>query len=98
MNTATAVLTEAMPLLTRYREDVPELLQHTIKKMSAKGLDQRYQLIRDVRTDLGELISPSGEPEIRAEAPTTRPVQRSYLWPVVAGGVMVLIILVLVLF
>jgi len=56
MDTATAILTETTPPLSRYTEDIPVLLQHTVKKMLAKEPDSRYQLIHDVRTDLGELM------------------------------------------
>ncbi len=96
METAKAVLSDTAPPLTRYTEDIPLLLQHTIKKMLAKELDQRYQLIHEERTDLGELIS--GESEISAEVAAATPAKPSYLWPAVAGGVMVLIILALALF
>ena len=61
MDTATAILSETPPPLTRYTEDIPVLLQHTVKKMLAKEPDRRYQLIHDVRTNLGELIEESGD-------------------------------------
>jgi len=97
METAKAVLSDTAPPLTRYTEDIPLLLQHTIKKMLAKEPDQRYQLIHEVRTNLGELIVTSGESEVSAEVAATTPTLRSYLLPVVAGGVMVLVILALAL-
>ncbi|MDA2935310.1 protein kinase, partial [Acidobacteria bacterium AH-259-D05] len=56
METAHAVLSETAPPLSRYTEDIPLLLQHTVKKMLAKEPSQRYQLIHDVRTDLSELM------------------------------------------
>ncbi len=62
MDTATAILSETVPPLTRYTEDIPVLLQHTIKKMLAKEPDRRYQLIPDVRTDLGDLIDEIDKP------------------------------------
>jgi len=96
METAKAVLSDTAPPLTRYTEDIPLLLQHTVKRMLAKEPDQRYQLIHEVRTDLGELIVGSGESEVSAEVLAATPAKRSYLWPAVAGGVMVLIILALV--
>jgi TolB-like protein/Tfp pilus assembly protein PilF len=66
--------------------------------MLAKEPDQRYQLIHDVRTDLGELFVGLGESEVSVEVPAAAPVQRSYFWPAVAGGVMVLVVLALALF
>ena len=61
METAHAILGENPPPLTRYREDIPVLLQHTVKKMLAKDPNQRYQLVHEVRTDLAELIGESGD-------------------------------------
>jgi len=98
MDAATAILSETPPPLTRYTDDIPVLLQHTIKKMLAKEPDQRYQSIHEVRTNLGELIVTSGESEVSAEVAATTPAMRSYLWPTVAGGVVVLVILALALF
>ena len=56
IETANAILSETAPPLSRYTEDIPGLLQHTVKKMLAKEPDRRYQLVHDVRTDLGDLI------------------------------------------
>jgi len=61
VDTSHAILGETPPPLTRYTEEIPVLLQHTVKKMLAKEPDQRYQLIHDVRTDLGELREDSGD-------------------------------------
>ncbi len=55
METAKAVLSDAAPPLTRYTEDIPLLLQHTVKKMLAKEPERRYQLVHDVRNELEEL-------------------------------------------
>ncbi len=60
METAKAVLSDTAPPLTRYTEDIPLLLQHTIKKMLAKEPDKRYQLVHDLRTYLDELSVTSG--------------------------------------
>ena len=61
IETANAILSELAPPLSRYTEDIPVLLQHTVKKMPAKESDRRYQLIHEVRTDLGELLEESGD-------------------------------------
>jgi TolB-like protein/predicted Ser/Thr protein kinase len=97
MDTAQTILSENPPPITRYADDAPDFLQHTVRKMLAKEPDQRYQLIHDVRTDLGELSVTSGDSEVSAEVAATTPAKRSYLWPAVAGGVMVLVILALAL-
>ena len=62
IETANSILSETAPPLSRYTEDVPGLLQHTVKKMLAKEPNRRYQLIHDVRTNLAELIDESGDP------------------------------------
>ncbi len=56
IETANAVLSETAAPLSRYADDISGLLQHTVKKMLAKEPDRRYQLIHEVRTDLGDLI------------------------------------------
>jgi serine/threonine-protein kinase len=76
VDTAHAILNETVPPLTRYTEGIPVLLQHTVKKMLAKEPDRRYQLIHDVRTNLGELIEESGE-LVREVTPTTGHSERS---------------------
>jgi len=95
METAKAVLSDTAPPLTRYTEDIPLLLQHTIKKMLAKEPDQRYQLIHEVRTNLDELIVTSGESVATTAVAAAIPAKRSYLWPVVGGGVVALLLLAL---
>ena len=57
MDTAHAILSQTPPPLTRYTEDIPLLLQHTVKKMLAKEPDRRYQLLHEVRTNLLEVLS-----------------------------------------
>ncbi|HUV14285.1 MAG TPA: hypothetical protein VMY18_11635, partial [Acidobacteriota bacterium] len=50
--TASSILKEDPPPLSRYADDAPEALQQILRKMLAKVLEQRYQMIHDVRTDL----------------------------------------------
>ncbi len=56
METAHAILSEVPPPLSRYRNEAPPVLQHTVRKMLAKDPDRRYQLIHDVRTNLAEML------------------------------------------
>ena len=70
MDTAHAILGETAPPLTRYTDDIPVLLQHTVRKMLAKEPDDRYQLVHEVRTDLAVLIH---EIEEVLAKPTTAP-------------------------
>jgi len=59
METASAILTADPPPLARYREGIPEILQHTVRKMLAKEPDQRYQSIHEVKTNLSKLYEDS---------------------------------------
>ena len=78
MDTAQAILGETPPPVARYLNDVPELLQHVLKKMLSKEPDSRYQLIHEVRTDLEELsrmIDSGGEKTLRQrDQEMTRPL------------------------
>ena len=60
VETAHAILSETPPPLTRYTDDIPVLLQHTVRKMLAKDPDRRYQSIHEGRTNLGELVDEIG--------------------------------------
>ena len=51
-----AILKEDPPPITRYLDEVPSLLQHTVRKMLTKEPDSRYQSIHEVATDLGEVM------------------------------------------
>ena len=59
MDTAAGILNLAPPPLTRYRADVPELLEHIVSKMLVKEPGERYQLVHDVRTDLDRVSRPA---------------------------------------
>jgi TolB-like protein len=52
---SSAILKDMPPPLSRYREQVPELLVHVVKKMLAKDPDDRYQSVHEIRTDLAGL-------------------------------------------
>ena len=73
VDTSHAILVETPPPLSRYTENIPVLLQHTVKKMLAKEPDRRYQLIHEVRTDLGELVS--GDAQIEIKEAISEPVK-----------------------
>ena len=51
-----AILKEDPPPITRYLDEVPSLLQHTVRKMLAKEPNRRYQSIHEVATDLREVM------------------------------------------
>jgi serine/threonine protein kinase/tetratricopeptide (TPR) repeat protein len=56
VKTACAILDEEPQPITRGRENLPDLLLHTIKRMLAKDRKQRFQSIREVHTNLKELL------------------------------------------
>ena len=45
MDTIAAILGEEAPPLARHREELPDLLEHVVAKMTAKAPDERYQQI-----------------------------------------------------
>lgn len=54
--TVSSILNDHPPPLARYRDSVPELLQHTLSKMLVKEPGQRYQSVHEVRTNLSQLL------------------------------------------
>lgn len=87
VDTSHAILSETPPPLTRYTEDIPVLLQHTVRKMLAKEPDDRYQLIHDVRTDLAVLIHEIEEVLAKPTAapPTSQAPRRLQPWTMAVG-------------
>ena len=55
MDTAASILNQQPAPTTRYRKDLPEVLEHVVGKMLAKEPGERYQLVHEVRTDLERL-------------------------------------------
>ena len=88
IETANAILSELVPPLSQYTENIPILLQHTVKKMLAKEPDRRSQLIHDVGTDLGDLIEESGDSQA-----TPAPSPKRHANWVRAAGAIALIVL-----
>jgi serine/threonine-protein kinase len=58
--TVSSILHDDPPPLARYRDPIPELLQHTLSKMLVKEPAQRYQSVHEVRTNLGQLLEGLG--------------------------------------
>jgi len=87
VDTAHAILGEIPPPLTRYTENIPVLLQHTVKKMLAKQPDDRYQLIHDVRTDLAVLVDEIEEVLAKptTASPTSQAPRRLQPWAMAVG-------------
>ena len=55
MDTAQTILRVTPPPIARYADDVPDHLQHTIRKMLAKDPGERYQTAKGLMTDLRQL-------------------------------------------
>ena len=55
MDTAQTILRVTPPPIARYADDVPDLLQHTIRKMLAKDPGERYQTSKGLMIDLRRL-------------------------------------------
>ena len=73
VETLSAVLNKAPHAMSRYKDDVPGLLQHTVSKMLIKDPDQRYQSIGEFFTNLERLYSaPEEEPDEPVLAPKRR--------------------------
>ncbi len=91
METASAILTEVPEPISTYRPAVSPLLEHTVAKMLSKEVERRYQLAREVHTDLvtvsQELSGPVPSGVIPAKSPRPRKTV-SLLWAVgvIAGA------------
>ena len=55
IETASAILSDTPPPLSRYKAGIPELLEHTVGKMLAKKPESRYQMIHEVQTNLNNV-------------------------------------------
>lgn len=69
LGTASAILNEPPPPMTRYVDTVPEVLQHTVRRMLARDRDERFSSIHEVRADLAEVLRDSQQPSWRRETP-----------------------------
>ncbi|MCZ6877808.1 MAG: protein kinase [Acidobacteria bacterium] len=55
IETAHAIVSETPPPLSQYTDDIPVVLQHTVKRMLAKDPTRRIQSAMDIRNELEEL-------------------------------------------
>jgi len=94
----TEILTKAPVAPVRLNPDVPDLLENIINKTLEKDKEIRCQTSKELLLDLKRLKRDTSGESVSAAVPAATPAKRSYLWPVVAGGVMVLILLALALF
>ena len=88
------ILNKAPTSPVRQNPEVPDQLEEIINKSLEKDTGLRYQHASDLQTDLKRLKrDTSGESAVSTAVAAAAPPKRSYLWPVVAGAVMVLVLL-----
>jgi len=94
----TEILTKAPTSPVRLNPDVPDQLENTINKCLEKDSEIRCQSAKELLLDLKRLKRDTSGESISAAVPAvTPPAKRSYLWPVLGGGVVVLLLLALLL-
>ena len=92
------ILNKAPTSPVRLNPDVPDDLERTINKSLEKDTEVRSQSAKELVADLKRLKRETSGESVSAAVPTATPAKRSYLWPVLAGGVIVLVLLALALF
>ncbi len=60
LETADAIRHHDPTPLSRYSEEIPQLLEHTIRKMIAKDPNSRFQSVHEARSNLSELLNQMG--------------------------------------
>ena len=93
----TEILTKAPVAPVRLNPDVPDLLENTINKSLEKDKEIRYQSSRELMVDLKRLKRDTSGESVSAAIAAATPAKRSYLWPAVAGGLAVAVVLLLTL-
>ena len=92
------ILNKAPTSPVRLNPDMPDKLEDIINKSLEKDTEVRCQSAKDLLADLKRLKRDSSGESVRAAVPTATSAKRSSLWPAVAAGVVVLVILALALF
>ena len=89
------ILSKAPVAPVRLNPDLPEQLETLINKALEKDREIRSQSAKELLTDLKRLKRDASG---KSAASSAAPVKRSYLWPALAGGVVVLVLVALTLF
>ena len=84
----------------RLNPDLADDLEKAINRLLEKDPQFRYQHASDLRSELLRLKrdTDSGKTAVSPEVPVAAPAKRSHLWPVVAAGVALVVLLALALF
>ena len=97
--TVDAILHQTPTSPLRVNLELPDELAHIIHKYLEKDRSFRYQDASDLLTDLKRLKrDTSGESVMTGPVSLSPAQKRSYFWPAVAGGLLVLILLAAALF
>jgi len=92
------ILNKAPTAPVRLNPDLPDELERIINKSLEKDSEIRCQSAKELLTDLKRLKrDTSGESVATAAVPAATPAKQSYLWPVLGGGLVVLLLLALLL-
>ena len=91
------ILSKAPTSPVRLNPDVPDELERIINKSLEKDSDICCQSAKDLLTDLKRLKRDTSGEFVSAAVPAATPAKRSYLWPMVAGGLAVAVVLLLAL-
>ena len=89
------ILNKAPTAPVRLNPELPDQLEHLINKSLEKDASLRYQHSSELQTDLKRLKRDTSGESVSAAMPVATPARRSYLWPAVAGGALVLVALTL---
>jgi len=92
------ILSKAPTSPVRLNPELPDQLEHLINKSLEKDASLRYQHSSELLADLKRLKRDTSGESVSAAVGAATPAKRSYFWPVVGGGVVVLVILALALF
>ena len=98
MDTCGAILNDVPAPLLEHTENVPSLLEHTVRKMLAKDPRRRYQLIQEVRNDLLylsndvllEVIEQPAEPQRAVLTPSSVSRMNRVAFPVLIAALIIL--------
>ncbi len=91
------ILNKAPTAPVRLNPDVPDGLENTINRSLEKDPELRYQTASDLRSELKRLKRDTSGESVSAAVPAATPAKRNYLWPVVAGGLAVAVVVLLAL-
>ena len=87
LETASEILHHVPPEPGRVRGDIPPLLDYIVQKMLAKGPDDRYQLVHELRTDLARVSEAAGRADpvspgaVVGQAPGTSTAETAAMKP-----------------